>query len=241
MARLALLVTLCALLALPLAACTPPAAPEPTVAAPPDTAPTEAATAAAPTETSAPAEGPATATPSPEAPSSPVPQSAPLEPDDCLVGTWEVSDMNALVTSMLPIDMQLGEGLKFEGVTGSLRYTFDPDFNVTLEADSYTFNFTLAVSEVPPMAIKVIMDGHSEGIATWAGESLTFAEGAPDNLKVTVIAAGQTLAGDAKVASLLPLGTAAQQTCSYQCAGDTLTILPPGPTALPIKLRRVPG
>jgi len=116
-----------------------------------------------------------------------------------------------------------------------------PDFAVTLEADAYTFNFSLAVSDAPPMPIQVILDGRSQGIATWAGDSLTFAEGAPDNLKVTVIAAGQTLAGDTKVASLLPLGTVAQQTFSYQCAGDTLAILPSGPTALPIKLRRMPG
>lgn len=232
MRRPHLVIALCTLLALTLVACGPAAQPEPATA-------TTAATAA---PTMGPTAVPPTAAPA-EPPASPAPLSAPVGPDDCLVGEWEMSDIASYVVSVLPAEVIVeDDSLEFVGTSGSLSYLFSYDSSVTMIADAYTFEWTLSMSGVPPMPMQVVLNGASAGHFSTVGGSLTIDEGAPDDLSLTVIVAGQTVTSEAdKVGTWLPLGSAEEMTYSYTCDGGVMKIVPDVPNALPIRLQRVQG
>ncbi len=234
MRRTSLLVVFSQLLALSLGAC---ASGAPAAATPLAPMPTAAATAA---PTTAPTPVPPAASPS-EPPASPVPLSAPVEPDSCLSGEWEITDIAGYMVSVLPIELIVEDaGLEFVGTSGSLSYYFKPDSSMLMMADAYTLRWTVNVSGVPPMPMEVTLDGASDGHFSTLADSLTIDDGAPNDLSLTIVVAGQTVTGDtAKVGNWLPLGSTEEMTYSYTCEGDVLKIVPDVPNALPITLQRV--
>lgn len=157
----------------------------------------------------------------------------------CITGEWQVGDMSSYIASVLPIEMHLTGELQFKGTSGTMHYTFADDGQVTLKADSYTFHFVVAVSEIPDLPLEITLNGSSSGSYTADDNFLNLSAEAPADLKVTVKVAGEAMMENARVANLVPMGGPGDQSYPYLCEGNTLRILSPVPTALPITLTRV--
>ncbi len=214
---------------LALAACTGPASPAATPTTPP-----AAATAPAPAATPAPAPTPAPKTvetavpkPSPAAPPAPTPapKTAPDGPAagaalaSCIVGTWEVPDLDAYFRSVFEqTGATLPGGPVFQGTSGTMRYTFGADgtgrgdVDLTARVSIQGIQATMTMKGAPTARYRVTGPG-----------TIQIDGNSGEDLRITLTLAGTQVINNT-VASLFGAPGSATSNAAVTCNGNQMTI-----------------
>lgn len=179
-----------------------------------------------------PAETP-TAAPPPPAP--PAARTA-----DCLVGTWEITDVQGFMTSVLPSLLPQFGKPEYKGTSGTFRFTFTSDGSVSAEASQFTINYSVSQA-ILTVALDLVFSGSIAGTyQTTPAGGLSLASPAPDELTFSAILAGATLLKQ-PLGQLIPIFGGADSgvaTGSYICEGSTLQYTPPLSGANPLVFTR---
>lgn len=188
--------------------------------------PTSAATAAPKT---APATPPAATT----VPGAPATAGGALA--SCLVGTWEVPDLDAYFRSVFEqTGASIPGGPTFQGTTGTLRYTFLADGTGRGEAD-----LTARLS-IQGLQASVTMKGAPTARYQVTGPgTIQFSGASGEDLRLTVTLAGNPLI-DATAGSLFGDTASTTTNASVTCSGNEMTIQVTDVAGTPVTpLRRV--
>jgi hypothetical protein len=161
--------------------------------------------------------GPAPKIPVPSLPSS----------EDCLIGTWQLSDFADSINSMLPADINF----QYQGTSGRIRWTFDVSGVADVQVDN--FSLTFADKKDPTLVVTVTTNGEAlrDYKITGPGE-ITFADANDSQLTYTATIDGVTVNMDALLKTLFPIAPATGS-IAYRCNGNSLDVIPPNPNALP--------
>lgn len=198
--------------AIALAACTSPAATTPAPTSPPTIQPTDTQ---APTATLA-----ATDT-------SPAPTASESSMAGCIIGTWQVSDFNSYMNSVLPQDaLQNGE-ISMKETSGTLTYAFDSSGKADVNAQQFKVTAEITVSPVSlPLDIVINGTGTADYKVNESG-TLQFSNLSGGNISFKVSISGTSITSSGQ--TLLTLGS--EDTTSvemaYDCSGNTLKLTPP--------------
>ena len=198
--------------AMALAACTSPAATTPAPTSPPTIQPTETQ-AATPTLS-------ATAT-------SPAPTASGPSLAGCILGTWQVSDFNSYMNSVLPQEaLQNGE-ISMKDTSGALTYVFDSSGKVDVNAQQFKVTAEITVSSVSlPLDIVIVGAGTADYKLNDAG-TIQFSNLNGGNISFKVSISGTSVTSSGQ--NLLTLGGADTTSVemAYECSGNTLKLTPP--------------
>ena len=154
----------------------------------------------------------------------PTPQpSTPTEASDqdCLNGTWEITNLSDYILAAIPSDLAESYNLKYKGSTGKATFTFTPNGSITLRADQIEILFDAKVSIIT-LPLKVQIDGTASGDYTLEGDVLTTANINTAELDASAKAAGQDVIDPAQVINAIPLVKAPYNTAEITCTGDNL-------------------
>jgi hypothetical protein len=168
------------------------------------------------------------------------PAPAPETGAACVVGTWEMADMGAYLTSVIP--SAAGAEISVTGQEGFVRYTFGDDSTVAFNADNFVMRFAINVSGLA-LNLDVSIDG--TGTATYSGDAagqLTFSNASTEGLTFSAALNGNELFSgtSTELAGLFGVSPDGSSTSvAYECQGDTLRYTPPVTNAQPVVLRRI--
>ncbi len=175
---------------------------------------------------------PVTPTPFPTAAPSEAPTSEPSTPEPgaigaaCVVGTWQVVDLQSYIQDMLPVMVE-GAELQVKDVSGNLTYTFNADGSSVGRADAFTLNVGVDVNGLS-LPGKVVVNGSSQGQYEVDGDQnlLTMRGLSAGDLTVSANVAGVPVVNQTPVLNLLSFngGTEGEAAVNFQCIGDALQV-----------------
>jgi hypothetical protein len=147
--------------------------------------------------------------------------------EDCLIGEWELNDFADTITSMLPSGIQF----QYAGTGGRIHWTFTAGGIAEVNANNFSLAF--ADKNDPSMVVNVTTNGQALRTYQVAGPG-QIAISNPDDSQLTYTATvdGVTVNVDQLFQGLVPI-IPAQGTISYQCQGNSLSVTPPSPGAVP--------
>jgi hypothetical protein len=145
----------------------------------------------------------------------------------CLVGTWTVTDVSAMLEGMIPTGVD-SSSMQFEGTSGTMQVTFAENGTGEYALDQFSVSYSMM-----GMPMSVALNGG--GVFTYqvSGDQLTMLTG--EGASMT----GELTIGD----STSPLGDLGEGfvsgTQAFACEGDTLALTPDVANASPILYERV--
>jgi hypothetical protein len=145
----------------------------------------------------------------------------------CLVGTWRVTDVTAMLQSVLPSDVD-SSSLQYEGTSGTMQITFGADGTGDYAVDAFTVNYSMM-----GMSFAFTMNGSGAFTYATAGDQVTVVTGGDSTLTGDLIIAGSSSPMGDMVVGII------RGTQQFRCEGDTLELTPDVEDASPIVYERV--
>ena len=144
----------------------------------------------------------------------------------CLVGTWNVTEIEGYVQSILPAQVDRSS-LEYQGMSGTMQVTFESDGTGSYLLQDFVVSYNM-------MGLPMAFGLNGNGTLTYqtAGDRVTIQTG--DDSTLT----GQLSLGTTSS----PLGdlgeSAISGTQAYACQGDTLEMTPDSENASPVVYQR---
>lgn len=131
--------------------------------------------------------------------------SAPAEDVSCLVGTWQLTDFSAYMSSIEQSTASSSGGdvtMKSGDFSGSATWTFNPDKTANFAADSFQQDFTMTTTAAGstidiPVSLKI--NGNSNADYSIDGDKVTFSNQQQDSLDISVDVMGTSSPVDASL------------------------------------------
>lgn len=145
----------------------------------------------------------------------------------CLVGTWNVTEIEGYIQSILPAGVD-SSSLEYQGMSGTMQVTFESDGTGNYLIQDFTVDY--------------IMIGLPTGFAMNGSGTFTY-QTAGDQVTVQT-GDDSTLTGELTIGTTAsPLGdlgeSAINGTRGFSCQGDTLEMTPDTENASPVVYQRV--
>jgi archaellum component FlaF (FlaF/FlaG flagellin family) len=147
-----------------------------------------------------------------------------VKPDqDCLTGTWEITNLSDYILAAIPADLAEKYDLQYNGSSGKATFTFTPDGSITLNADQIVILFDAKVSIIT-LSLKVRIDGSATGKYILTDSSLTTTNMNTAELNASAKAAGQDVIDPAQVINAIPLVKSPYNVARSTCEDDSLQL-----------------
>lgn len=144
----------------------------------------------------------------------------------CLVGTWQIADLNQYMQSVLP-QMIEGAQAQIKDVSGVLTYSFNADGTTLGLAQDFVVNADVTTSgfTVPG---EITLNGATNGqyVVDDSGTVITLNSVSPGSLVVSANVSGIPVVQGAPMNDLLTFngGQSASGSTAFTCEGNTLTL-----------------
>lgn len=142
---------------------------------------------------------------------------------NCLVGTWELSDISAYALAILPSELNESGEATFKGTSGAVRYTFQADNQFSVDAFEYTILYDVPY-QIITLPLAVTIEGDAKGFYSLEGDRLTNDRISEDRLSVSAEVAGAQVVEPTNVSQFAPLFTPPYNTARYSCDAENLRL-----------------
>lgn len=144
----------------------------------------------------------------------------------CLVGTWQVNNLQNYLQAVLP-QMIEGAAIEIEETSGSLTYTFNADGSTTGAANDFIVKAKVGTNGVT-LPGEITVNGASQGSFTAddAQGILTLTNVGAGSLTLSAKVAGIPVVSETPIGDLFMLGSndTGSGSTNFQCIGSTLQV-----------------
>lgn len=149
--------------------------------------------------------------------------SQPAITDECLVGTWEITNSRTFAPALLPEGAFVIQELTFMGSEGNLTYTFQKDGRLIVQANSWNGRLTVNSGGIL-MLLELFLNGKADAEFSLQADTLQVGKLLSSQMTYAADLDGIAMQDSKNPGEFLPLFTSAHPAAQYQCQRNVLRL-----------------